>query len=281
MTKTPPGEEMFKRNVQLRPLRVSPWRKLAGGIWRSAKDPSVYGTMDFPADGILRAIKDADARGEKLTPTVIVAKALANSIEKVPSVNAVRRFGRYYQRETIDIFLQVATDQQGEDLSGMLLKKANTQSLSEISQSIRAKAEKIRSKQEKEYSRGKDTMAMIPSILVRWVIDFLEILLYDFNLWSPLLGVPRDGFGSAMVTSVGMLGIERGYPPLVPYSRCPLLLAVGKIFKKPVVNEAGEIVVQEVLPLSATFDHRFLDGVGASHLLKELKAGLANPEQLS
>lgn len=268
---------LFKRNVELTPMKVSAWRKLAMGTWRNAKDPSVYGNTEFEADAILACIKKHQEMGIKITPTVVVAKGMAYAIAQVPSVNCVVRWGRFYQRKNVDIFLQVATDSEGEDLSGMVVRNCDKKSLSEIATEMRIKVEKIRSHQEVEYSKGKKTIQMIPGFLVWMVIDFLGFVLYQLNIWTPLLGAPRDGFGSAMVTSVGMLGLDGGYPPLVPYSHCPLLIAVGKIQKKAVVNEKGEIVAQEMLPISATFDHRYLDGVGAAKMLKAFREYLKNP----
>lgn len=269
---------LFKKNVELTPVEVSAWRKVAMGTWRSAKDPSVYGSTEFEAETILTCIKKHNEKGIKITPTVVVAKGMAHAIAQVPAVNCVVRFGKFYQRKNVDIFLQVATDSEGEDLSGMVVRTCDKKSLADIANEIRLKAEKIRAHEEVEYSQGKKTIKMIPGFLVGLVIDFLGFVLYQLNIWSPLLGAPRDGFGSAMVTSVGMLGLDGGFPPLVPYSHCPLLIAVGKIQKKAVVNEAGEIVAKDMLPISATFDHRYMDGVGAAKLLNAFREYLKDPK---
>ncbi|MBT3980006.1 MAG: hypothetical protein HOE90_01560 [Bacteriovoracaceae bacterium] len=268
---------MFKKNVNLKHISVSPWRKLAMGTWRNAKDPSVYGSMDIEAQGIMDCIESYKAKGIRLTPTAVVAKAIAVAMKEVPSINCIIRFGRFYQREKIDIFLQVAADQDGEDLSGMVIRDCDNKPLESIATEIKAKAQKIRDKEEKEYSEGKKNMKLLPGIFLPFLIDFLGFVLYSLNIWTPLLGAPRDGFGSAMVTSVGMLGLDGGFPPLVPYSRCPILVALGRIQQKPVVNDDGEIVAKLMVPFSVTFDHRLLDGVGAAKLMKALLKYLKDP----
>jgi len=59
-----------------------------------------------------------------------------------------------------------------------------------------------------------------------------------------------------MITNIGSLGLDMAWVPIVPYSRVPILLAVGEVRDIPVA-ENGEIVVRKVMKINATFDHRF------------------------
>ena len=90
------------------------------------------------------------------------------------------------------------------------------------------------------------------------------------------MGTPKDSLGSAMVTSVGPMGIEYGFAPLVPYSRCPMVMAVGKITEKAVV-ENGQVVVKPMLPISVTLDHRQVDGFGGSKMFHGMLNYMKNP----
>jgi pyruvate/2-oxoglutarate dehydrogenase complex dihydrolipoamide acyltransferase (E2) component len=80
-----------------------------------------------------------------------------------------------------------------------------------------------------------------------------------------------------MVTNIGSLGIDMAFVPLVPYSRVPLIVALGAIGDRPVVVD-GAVVVQKMITLSITIDHRVIDGVHASHMLRSLKTIFSNPE---
>ena len=86
----------------------------------------------------------------------------------------------------------------------------------------------------------------------------------------------ENSFGSAMVTSVGMLGIQRGFAPLLPYVQCPMIVTIGRLEEKPIAKN-GTVQVVEVLPVCATMDHRLVDGVGASKLMKALQQYFENP----
>ncbi|HHZ65414.1 MAG TPA: hypothetical protein EYN38_03825 [Flavobacteriales bacterium] len=268
---------MFKRNIQFKPYKgMSPWRKVALATWRNSEEASVYGWVDFNSSGIRESMNRFQAAGKSLSPTTIAAKGLAIAIASYPRVNSVIRFGRIYERQDVDIFLQVAPDDSGENLSGMIVRQCDQKSLGEISEEIRAKASSIKSGKKDDFAKITKTLSMSPTFLIGWILRMMKFINYTLNIWSPMLGSPRDAFGSGMVTSLGMMGIQRGLAPLLPFYPCPIIVAVGKLEEKAVAVN-GAVEVQEVLPLGITFDHRLVDGVGAAKMFRALSAYIANP----
>lgn len=268
---------MFTRNVELvGPSKMSSWRKIAVGTWSSCGDPSIYGTIEIDATQILKRIEEEKSKGIRLTPTVIVAKAAALSLREFPVMNTVLRLGRLYERKNIDVFLQVSSDAKDDNLSGVLIRQCDSKSLSEIATELHKSASRIKKGDDFEYQKMKGLIQYIPSFLIGPLLKIMGFFMYGLNLWSPLINSPKDSFGSLMVTSVGMLGIDQGFAPLVPYSRCPALMAVGEIKKKAVVVE-GEIHVRPMLTIGVTLDHRHVDGKGASYMLKTFRKFLENP----
>jgi pyruvate dehydrogenase E2 component (dihydrolipoamide acetyltransferase) len=81
-----------------------------------------------------------------------------------------------------------------------------------------------------------------------------------------------------MVTNIGSLGLEQAYAPLVPWSRVPMVVAVGKVSDEPVV-EGDRVVPGKVMRLSATFDHRLLDGAHAAALSRCVHEAFEDPEK--
>ena len=104
----------------------------------------------------------------------------------------------------------------------------------------------------------------------------MSFVAYTLNLSPTWLGVPRDAFGSIMITNVGSLGLDVAYPPLVPYSRVPILLAVNAVREAPVIEEK-RIVASKLMNVSVTFDHRFIDGVHAAQMAKILRSWIEDP----
>src|SRR6185503_53561 len=104
------------------------------------------------------------------------------------------------------------------------------------------------------------------------------VAMYDLGLDLRWAGVPLDPFGTAIVTNVGVLGIEQGFAPLMPQGRAAAIVTVGKIRDK-VIPVAGKPAVRPVLTLGATFDHRVVDGYHLGKISRTLETLLTSPEE--
>ncbi len=62
----------------------------------------------------------------------------------------------------------------------------------------------------------------------------------------------------------------------MPYSRVPILLAVGAVKQKALVED-GKVVAGYACMVNATFDHRIIDGFHAAIMSKELRKHLEHP----
>lgn len=268
-------------NLQLVPKRdLSSFRRIAIGTWRTTHDPSVYGSLSLRMDEALRYLEAFRAKtGRRLTLTHMMARAVAGVLAEMPDANAVLRFNRIYLRKEVAVFFQVAMkdDQTGEiDLSGTTVREADKKSLLQLLDDFERTVDKVRKKQDKELEGTRSTFKAIPFFLLNTIVDALSFFLYDLNLDLRWAGVPRDPFGSVMVTNVGSLGLEAAYVPLVPYSHVPLLIAMGAVQQEAVVVD-GAVSVATVMRVYATFDHRILDGSHAAIMAKTLKAWFEQP----
>jgi pyruvate dehydrogenase E2 component (dihydrolipoamide acetyltransferase) len=107
-----------------------------------------------------------------------------------------------------------------------------------------------------------------------------EFLQFSLNLAIPSFGIPRDRFGSAMISNIGALGIEKAFIPLSPYARCPMIIGIGKPRKIPVVID-DKIVALNSAAITFTVDHRYADGSHVSHLIRRFKKVFGNPSAFS
>ncbi len=271
---------LFSKNLDLGPpLKISSWRKVAIGTWQTVGDPSVYGTLDLDVGPALVYLEKLKKQTDyKLTLTHLVGKAFARTLELHPEINCILRFGKIYPRKTIDIFFQVANDSSGKDLSGTTIRKANLKSLPEIAKELHERVKSIREKGDPSFKKMKKSMGSIPGLLIHPIINIAGFLMYSLNIWSPLLGSPKDPFGSIMITNIGSLGLDMAFAPLVPYSRVPMLIAVGAV-KETVIAKNGKIEVAPMMRLCATFDHRIIDGLHASHMCRTLQKIFNHPEE--
>jgi len=81
--------------------------------------------------------------------------------------------------------------------------------------------------------------------------------------------------GTITVSNLGGYGVEHFFAIINPPQS--VIVSVGAIVKKPVVNAAGQIVVGERMMLGLSCDHRVVDGAVGAQFLAELKKLLENP----
>ena len=262
-----------------RERELSTFRKIALGTWRTTADPSVYGSLTLRMDRALEYIEAfRAATGRRLTVTHMMARAAAAVLEKVPDANAILRLGRIYRRKNIGVFFQVALEdpETGKiDLSGATIHDAHRKTLVEICDELSERFEKTR-KNKSELAKSRNIFKRLPIPAIGPLLDLTAFASYTINLDQTWAGIPRDAFGSIMITNIGALGLEEAYVPLVPYSRVPLLIALGAV-RDEVIPVDGQVVIGKTMRLCATFDHRILDGAHAAAMAKTVRAWMEDP----
>ena len=257
---------------------VSSFRKLAIGSWKTAYDPTVYGTMTLRMDKAVAYIEAFRQKtGIRLTVTHLLAKAMAEALRRCPDANAILRFNRIYLRKRITIStLVVQTDGGKVDLTSAKIDDAEQKSLREIAAELEAAVQKVRQRKDEALEKSKGTIYKLPYMLLNFFTWLISFFMYTLNWDMTWAGMPKDAFGSAIITNVGSLGLDTAFVPLVPYTRVPIFIAPGAIKDAPVV-ENGKVVPGKLMNVNASFDHRFIDGFHASILANTLRELLENP----
>lgn len=254
--------------------RATSFRRMAAVMWRAPSDPSIYGSMDLDATAALAYLA---ASPTKLTITHLVARAVALALRDQPELNTKVRFGgRLEQRERVDVFVTVLGE-RGE-LGGARLDGADRKSLVELAGELRERAGEIRRGTDATHQRSRGLLGRLPWWLAGPAVRISDALVNELHV--ELAGMPRDPFGSAIVTSVGMFGIDSAFAPFVPLARCPILVLVPEIRPRPWAV-GDHVEVRPVLRLCATFDHRLVDGAAAGRFAARLGALFAEPAQLA
>ncbi len=252
----------------------SSWRKIAMGMWNTPGDPTIYGYEQYRMDEILEFYDEIHAAsGVKVNATHATVHACAMIMAKHPDLNVAIINGRAMQRDTVDIFCQVAvpgSKASEGDLSGVKLKNADQLDLVEISQALRKRAKKVRAGEDQEIEQQKSTIDRIPRLMMRNMMRLMEFLTWNVPLNFKKLGMPNDPFGSAMVSSIAAFELRLGFAPLVPASRTPLVILPGAIFDR-VMPVDGEPKVCKVMQISLTCDHRVFDGLQLGYLCKIIR----------
>ena len=256
---------------------IDAWRKIAAASWGRPVDPQIYGELEVDAERLLDFIeRERERSGEHLTVTHLVGRALAVALAANPDVNVRLRRGRFVRRETVDIFFVVAVA-EGKELSGVKVVAADRKPAAEIARELTHRAQRVRAGEEAELGSSKRLLGSTPSWLLRGGLRLATWLVYDRGISLKRVGLPADAFGSAIVSSVSAFGAERAYGPLSPWYRVPVLALVSKVEVKPAVVD-GEVVARPHLTVTATLDHRYLDGAHAGRLVGSVRAYLEDPD---
>lgn len=254
-------------------------RKLAIGTWKAPAEGNIYGKLTVPAGPALAYLAALRERtGEKVTMTHFVGKAVALALRKAPGLNGRIRFGRFIEHPTVDIAFLVALD-GGADLAKAKIERLDEKPVQQVAVEVRELAEKLRAGKDKEFESSKSTLKLLPRFAVPFVLWLTGWLTASLGLNLPALGLSRFPFGSAVVTSVGMFGLDEGFVPPTPFARVPLYVLVGAVKPRPAVVDQ-QVVVQDQMTITATLDHRFVDGFGGAQLAKVVRAVFEDPEAM-
>ena len=276
---------------------LSSWRKVALSTWGNPTNPTAYGVLELDCARALAYIaKLRETSGEKITLTHLVGKAIALSIAALPEVNGFVSQGRLKLRETVDIFFQVAffddevsetglrekpdwtTHRKRANLAGAKIQSTDTKSLVEIAKELREKAEAIRADADADTIRSANKLSNLPGPIVGLVMRAAAYLHYDLGFDLTRFGMPDDGFGSCMITNIGVFGLEVGLAPLFPAGRVPLILTLGAVRDVATVED-GKILAKKRVCIGTAFDHRVMDGYHAGAMARHFRRLFEDPER--
>jgi pyruvate/2-oxoglutarate dehydrogenase complex dihydrolipoamide acyltransferase (E2) component len=276
---------------------LSTWRKVALSTWGEPVNPTAYGVIDLDCEPALAYVaKLRETSGEKITLTHLVGKIIALTIAQHPEVNGFVSYGRLMLRDTVDIFFQVAffddevgktgpresrnrsTESKKANLAGAKIREVDKKSVVDIARELREKAEAIRSRGDGDTVKSASMMSNVPGPVVGLALRAAAYLHYDLGFSLKRFGMPNDGFGSCMITNIGVFGLEVGFAPLLPVGRVPLILTLGAVRDVARVVD-GKVVVAKSVSIGTAFDHRVMDGYHAGVMAKRFREIFEHPQR--
>jgi pyruvate dehydrogenase E2 component (dihydrolipoamide acetyltransferase) len=211
--------------------------------------------------------------GVRATVTHAVGAAVAYALAEVPELNVRRARGRLRPRESVDVFFIVSAR---DELTGIKVADADHLALHRLAAEVNRRVDELDRGDDRQLGPGRALLARLPRPLIRPALRLGAWLTSDLNLDLGRIGLPRQAFGGAMITSVGMWGVSRAFSPLADYYRVPVLVLVGAVRARPVAI-GGEVTVRPMITLTATFDHRFADARQAVRFADAVQRYCADP----
>ncbi len=256
--------------------RMSTRRKLAIATWGSPREGNIYGKMTLDATDVLERLASlSNEHGVKITMTHFVGKIVAEALARSPGLNGFLRFGVYHQHETVDVSFMVNIG-EGADLAKVKVEKLDQKSIVELASELRDRTRTVRRGKDEVFERGKGILRSLPTWALRPTVGALGWLTGSLGVELRSVGLERFPFGACIISNVGMFGLDEGYMPQTPFAHVPLYLLIGAIREQPSVID-GELTVRKLLTITATVDHRFIDGYQAGVLASTARECFANP----
>jgi pyruvate/2-oxoglutarate dehydrogenase complex dihydrolipoamide acyltransferase (E2) component len=262
----------------IKPELNTDWRKVAAGIYHKPLDSKIFGSVEMDVTGLEEFISAQRKLGLKITLTHIFVLAVGRALrEDVPELNCYIKRGNVVYRESVDAMVSVLVNE--DQMSSVKVSHADRLSLSELAEILNDKVKELRGGQESRTMQMKGSIARVPWPFRAWVLGFIRFITITMGWSIPRLGISAGNYGSFVLSNIGSIGLDTGFPALFPVSNVAFVLIQGGVKLKPAVVE-DRIVPRRILSLSIAMDHRVVDAWHGGKLFRSLKKHVKHPEAL-
>ena len=253
------------------------WRKVASTIYRKPIDSKIYGTVDLDITELEKFVTAKRKEGIKTTITYIITLILGRAIREVPELNTFIKRGKIVQRKQIDGTVSVLLP--GGQMGSVKVENADQITIEELSKIIGIQIAQSRKGNENDTMQSKNVLSSIPWPFRNWFFKLYRTMTIHWGISMPGLGLDANSFGSYVVSNIGTVGLDSGYGSLLPSSNISFVMVLGAAVKKPVVVN-DKIEIRRIMKISATLDHRVVDGSHGGRMFRVIKQFIKNPELL-
>jgi len=254
------------------------WRRVAAAVYKKPTDAKILGSVEIDVTDLEEYINQKRKEGLRITITHIFTLIIARALKyDVPELNVYVRRGKIVPRPSIDASISVLLrDQQ---LSSVKIPNADTLTLSELADLLMDKIRDSRKGSENKTMKMKGILAGIPWPFRGWIFRFLKALTIDWGVSIPRWGLSASSFGSFIISNIGSLGLDAGFPALFPISNISFVMILGGVNTRPWVID-NKIVPRRVLWLGSAIDHRTVDGSHGGKLFRYIREVIRDVSQL-
>ena len=254
------------------------WRKVATAIYKKPSDAKIFGSAELDVTDLEAYIFKKRKEGIKVTMTHLFAMIISRGLaEEVPELNCFIRRGNIVKRKTVDAMVSILLPDGS--LSSVRLENADQMNLEECASSLANAIKDTRSGDENQTMQMKKIIGRIPWPFRTWLFNLIKFVTIKWGVPVPAAGLSDNNFGSFVLTNIGSVGLDTGYPAMFPISNVAFVFVLGKVEKKPVVIN-NEIVIRKMMIISSAMDHRIADAMHGGKMFRYIKKFTKQPELL-
>lgn len=263
-------------------LRKLPgFRKMFPYLMRTRIESMIYYSRRLRLRNTLAWLERTNAgRENKISLFQVILAASVRTLALRPEANRFVAGRRIYQRRTIDLSFVVKrelTEDAGETTVKISFDPRST--AADVADRVAAVVRETRANKSSRDEGTADIVAKLPRCLAR--LAFWGVRTADYFGWLPASFIKGDAlYTGVFLANLGSIGLDAVLHHMYEWGNAVFFIVVGKRKKEPVVNERGDLEVQDVLDMNITLDERITDGVYYANTIALLTDLIENPVRL-
>ncbi len=262
--------------------RLPYFRKMYPFLMPTRLEATIQATPRLAVDKTLAWLEKVNAgREDKLTLFHVVLVSSVRMLAMQPDLNRFVAGRRIYQRRTIDVSFVIRremTERSTETIVKITFDPYST--IDTVARQVNAVIHSTKKSKTSHDEQMARLLLLMPRFMIRALMRFGKILDY-FGL-LPAWYIKGDGmYTSIFITNLASIRVsDIILHPLFEWGNSPFFMVMGPTKKEPVVNDRGEIRVEDVMEFSFAMDQRITGGFNlaqAGNIVKEL---FQNPDPL-
>lgn len=212
----------------------------------------------------------------------VMLAAYVRAISQRPGINRFVSGQKIYHRNDIQVVMTIKKTMSIESPDTCIkVRFEPDDTIDEIYDKFNAVVLEVTSKPEEKsnFETVNKALSLIPGLLCRWTVKFLNFLDYFGLLPKKLLWV-SPFHGSMIITSMGSLGIRPIYHHIYNFGNLPVFLAYGGRRSVVSCDRDGRVSTKKYIEIKAVTDERICDGYYYASAFKLVKRLVENPELL-
>jgi len=221
-----------------------------------------FALLEFDITDLRTILRERRIIGEGGSLFAFMLKAIGRGLEEFPEFNSMIDIRKTTSFDEVDISIPIEVRRDGEIHNKQyVIRNVNAKSLKEITGEIDS------SKHDEEDGKG-----LVFTAAGQRLIDALpgKLVLWFFRFLLKSHARVKKLSGTVFVTSVSMFSNAPGF--IIPFAGGPkaAAFAIGSAVKKPVVKD-DEIVIREMINITAIFNHDLIDGAPAARFINRFR----------
>jgi len=222
-----------------------------------------HALLEFDITGLRKALREARVEGRGGSLFAFFLKAIAVCLKEFPDFNSMGDARRTTSFDEVGVSVPIEMERDGEIYNKQLvIRNVERKSVAQIGAEIEAAR-----------SAHDDVQSYLPSPFLRRFFGILPGFFVGFVLRAVMRNhrMIEASSGTAFATSVSMFSSAPGF--ILPFIGGPKAsaFAIGSVVKKPVVVR-GDVVVREIVNITASFNHDLVDGAPAARFINRLRS---------